>query len=179
MLHPGARVLNQWNRRHASLQEGFLVGEARRLLDPVVASQVEDRLAAMHGAFEKLSSIRSSLGRTPVERKSTSIRSSLPPRDRARAQRILAGRLLSDAEYVVTLAVRYANGGKHGPWRSSRRCGSISLLPALFLGAYHDDARRPLFALGRDISRIGQGDFQTPFATVANNEIGDLVQQIE
>ena len=96
MLHPGARVLNQWNRRHASLQEGFLVGEARRLLEPVVASQVEDRLAAMHGAFEKLSSIRSSL----------------PPRDRARAQRILAGRLLSDAEYVVTLVVRYANGGE-------------------------------------------------------------------
>ena len=56
----------------------------------------------------------------------------------------------------------------------------------MFLGAYvitsimmTRDVIKPLFALGRDISRIGQGDFQTPFATVANNEIGDLVQQIE
>ena len=121
MLHPGARVLNQWNRRHASLQEGFLVGEARRLLDPVVASQVEDRLAAMHGAFEKLSSIRSSL----------------PPRDRARAQRILAGRLLSDAEYVVTLVVRYANGGEARALALEQALRLyLFATVALFLGAY-------------------------------------------
>lgn len=171
LVHPTARVRDQWVSRFQALQG--IIEEIAPDTDAAnrFTTDISIRADAMARAYDQLSAFSWDPGNETVQR----------------ARRILTSRMLAESEAMNTLADDYLRAAEERMAEAHSRLflsliGLAVVATLAFVAVTAITCRgivAPVIGLGRAVDRMGRGDLESPIESHAKDEIGDLARHID